>query len=188
MNELHNHIIYATTSGELWLGTDSAVDLFDQKKGLFIHFTHDSSNAKSISYKRARVFFEDSKKNLWIGTQGGLNVFIRKDSSFSYYLEEHGLPNNQIKGILEDDHGNLWISTNKGISKFIHGTDRPHNPVFKNYDVWDGLQGNEYNENAVTRVKTEKCILEARMVPSGVYIYPLQTDQYSLEKKLLLMK
>ena len=46
-----------------------------------------------------------------------------------------------IHGILEDDHGNLWLSTNKGISKF-----NPADTTFRNYDVMDGLQSNEFNQ------------------------------------------
>jgi len=48
-----------------------------------------------------------------------------------------------IYGILEDDHGNLWLSTNRGLSKFD-----PQTETFKNYDVKDGLQSNEFNQGA----------------------------------------
>src|SRR5258705_13979360 len=54
-----------------------------------------------------------------------------------------GLPNEAIFGILEDNHENLWISTNKGLSKF-----NPATMNFKNFDVEDGLQSNEFKENA----------------------------------------
>jgi len=145
--------VFESSYGEIWLATSSAIDLFDKEKGKFIHYMHNNSGNKSISTNGATLFFEDSKKNLWIGTRQGLNVFNRKDSTFSYYLEEDGLPNNQINGMLEDDRGNLWISTNKGISKFINGIDRPENPVFKNYDVSDGLQGNEFNKRVFCKGK-----------------------------------
>ncbi len=145
--------LFETSFGELWISTDSAIDLFDKENQTFVHFTHDSSDAMNINFKRARVFFEDSRQNLWIGSQGGLNLFNREDSTFRFYYEKHGLPNNQIKGILEDDHGHLWISSNKGISKFIQGIEKPENPVFKNYDVGDGLQGSEFVEKSC--IKTD---------------------------------
>jgi len=47
---------------------------------------------------------------------------------------------------LEDDDGNLWISTNKGLSRFnptIEGDS-----AFRNFDIHDGLQSNEFNMNA----------------------------------------
>lgn len=48
-----------------------------------------------------------------------------------------------IHGILEDNDGNLWLSTHKGLSKFD-----PINETFRNYDVNDGLQSNEFNGGA----------------------------------------
>jgi signal transduction histidine kinase/ligand-binding sensor domain-containing protein len=145
--------LYETSFGEIWLSSSRTVELFDKKSEIFTHFSHDRDDIKSISYDGANMFFEDSKGNLWIGTIGGLNVFNRKDSTFDYYQQKDGLPNNQINGILEDDHGNLWISTNKGISKFINGINRPENPAFKNYDVGDGLQGDEFRPRSYCRDK-----------------------------------
>ncbi len=145
--------VYKNSYGEIWLSASRTVDLFDKKTEKFIHFSHDRNDINSISYDGANLFFEDSKKNLWIGTVGGLNVFNREENTFSYYQQEDGLPNNQINGILEDDHGNLWISTNKGISKFVNGINRTENPIFKNYDVSDGLQGNEFRPRSFCKGK-----------------------------------
>jgi len=44
---------------------------------------------------------------------------------------------------LEDDRGRLWLSTNKGLSRFD-----PQTKTFRNYDVTDGLQSNEFNSGA----------------------------------------
>jgi len=145
--------LFESSYGEIWLSSSMTVELFDKETDKFIHFSHDRNDIKSISYDGANMFFQDSKKNLWIGTVGGLNVFNREDSSFSHYQQKNGLPNNQINGILEDDHGNLWISTNKGISKFVNGINRPENPVFKNYDVSDGLQGKEFRPRSFCKGK-----------------------------------
>ena len=54
-----------------------------------------------------------------------------------------------IFGILEDEHENLWLSTNKGISKF-----NPITGLFRNYDVRDGLQSNEFNQGAYHQSKS----------------------------------
>jgi ligand-binding sensor domain-containing protein/signal transduction histidine kinase len=145
--------VFESSYGEIWLSSSTTVELFDKKTEKCIHFLHDRNDIKSISYDGAIMFFEDSQKNLWIGTVGGLNVFNRKDSTFIYYQQKDGLPNNQINGILEDDHGNLWISTNKGISKFLGGINHPKNPVFKNYDIGDGLQGDEFRPRSFCKGK-----------------------------------
>ena len=56
-------------------------------------------------------------------------------------MMKDGLPGDYILGILEDDNGNLWLSNNPGLSKFNPLTEK-----FRNYDVEDGLQSNEFEE------------------------------------------
>ncbi len=53
------------------------------------------------------------------------------------------LPNEVIYGILGEKRGFLWLSTNRGLVKFD-----PQSVTFKNYDVRDGLQNNEFNMGA----------------------------------------
>ncbi len=48
-----------------------------------------------------------------------------------------------MNGILPDADGYLWLSSNNGLSRFDPRTDH-----FKNYDVTDGLQSNEFNYGA----------------------------------------
>jgi signal transduction histidine kinase/ligand-binding sensor domain-containing protein/DNA-binding response OmpR family regulator len=129
--------------GKIWISTTGGVDVFDRAAGTFKHFSYYTSDTKSVG-GIVYIFFEDSQKNLWLGTNNGLNVFDRNENNFDRYTKEDGLPNNQIKGILEDAKGNLWISTNKGLSKFVQAIKRPREPIFKNYDLDDGLQGIEF--------------------------------------------
>lgn len=80
---------------------------------------------------------------IWIGTNQGLNRLDPESGEIILYLEEDGLANNLIYGIVEDDNGNLWISTNNGLSKsFVENGKR----VFRNYIQRDGLQSNEFNQ------------------------------------------
>jgi ligand-binding sensor domain-containing protein/signal transduction histidine kinase len=186
--------LFESSYGEIWLSSSMTVEFFDKNSERFIHFSHDRDNLKSISYDGANMFFEDSKKNLWIGTIGGLNVFNREDSTFSHYNQEHGLPNNQINGILEDEHGNLWISTNKGISKFINGINRPRNPIFKNYDVGDGLQGDEFRPRSYCKDKDGRMyfggkngfnVFHPDSLTENSYIPPLVITKFLLFNKSL---
>jgi ligand-binding sensor domain-containing protein len=85
---------------------------------------------------------------MWFGTETGLHLFHEEDSTFSVYRSENGLPSNIINAILEDKEGNIWLSTNNGISKFIQGSSIPQKPVFENYNLWDGLQGNKFNQRS----------------------------------------
>ena len=88
----------------------------------------------------ARTVVEDKDGSFWIGTWGmGMSRYDPETGAVQQYLEQDGLPNNFVKGILMDEGRNLWISTEKGLSKFSLTTR-----TFKNYSVSDGLQGNLY--------------------------------------------
>jgi PAS domain S-box-containing protein len=145
--------ILESSNHELWVSTSNGVDLFNKETETITNFRYDTANIRSISFNGANVIFEDSKKNIWLGTDGGLNLFVRKDSSFIYFRDENGLPDNSIKGICEDNQGNIWITTNNGVSKFINGIHNPEKPVIRNYSKGDGLQGNEFNKRSIYKTK-----------------------------------
>ncbi len=67
--------------------------------------------------------------------------FHRDGQSFEAFGFDDGLPNDRIYYIQEDDSGKLWFSTDNGLSQFD-----PASRVFRNYDVQDGLQGDEFNK------------------------------------------
>jgi signal transduction histidine kinase/ligand-binding sensor domain-containing protein/DNA-binding NarL/FixJ family response regulator len=134
-------ILYEDSLGFLWVGTRVGLNKFDRETETFMRYLHDPENAASIFALR-----EDQKGTLWVGTQVGLYKFDQETetSTFSLatstlYTEKDGLPNNTILGILVDKQNNLWLSTNQGLSKF-----NPQTKTFRNYDVSDGLQSNEF--------------------------------------------
>ncbi|MBE9562112.1 MAG: response regulator, partial [Proteobacteria bacterium] len=135
--------IYEDFAGMLWIGTQGGgLNKFDPKTETFTIYQHDPDQTTSISHNDVFAVYEDSQHRLWIGTQGGgLNLLDRKTQIFTHYRQIDGLANDVIYGILEDEQGNLWISTNGGLSKF-----NPDNNTFRNYDVFDGLQSDEFRE------------------------------------------
>ncbi|MEZ4764422.1 MAG: triple tyrosine motif-containing protein [Calditrichia bacterium] len=84
---------------------------------------------------------------MWLGTAGGglVEMIEQPDGTinFKHYTSKNDLANNVVYGILEDEDGNLWMSSNKGISKY-----NIRSGTFKNYDIEDGLQDNEFNAKA----------------------------------------
>lgn len=158
----HNYAYYLfeDSKNNFWIGTASGgLNLFDREKEEFLYIRTEEDNLSSLSNNIVLSIFEDRNNTLWIGTSGGLNklnskleanLFKKiKDSSlaisFTRYGNKEGLPNEVIYGILEDNKGSLWLSTNNGLVKFnLLST----NPVVKIYDVRDGLQSNEFNQNS----------------------------------------
>ncbi len=137
--------IYRDKEGDFWLGTwKNGLIRFRQTKKDMIVYRHDVKDPFSLNNNTVFSILEDHRGNLWIGTYGGgLNKLDRRTGKFIFYTRKDGLPNDVIYGILEDDHGNLWMSTNKGLSCF-----NPETGQFLNFDVNDGLQGNEFNLGA----------------------------------------
>jgi len=132
--------IYEDSLGVLWIGTIVGLDKFDRETETFVHYQHEDNNPNSLSSGQVYDIYEDSRGFLWVGTAGGgLNKFNRATGTFSHYRKKDGLPNDTINYILEDEQGKLWLSTNKGLSKFD-----PQMETFRNYDVSDGLQSNEF--------------------------------------------
>ncbi|MEO7523115.1 MAG: triple tyrosine motif-containing protein, partial [Ferruginibacter sp.] len=139
--------IHRDAKGILWLGTLEGLYRFDPEKKSWKQYKNISGDLTSLNNNLIFSICPDPlqpDKYLWIGTKGGgLNLFDQGEGTFKHYTEKQGLSNDVVYGILGDAGSNLWMSTNKGISKFDTQTRQ-----FKNYNVNDGLQGNEYNRNA----------------------------------------
>jgi len=130
----------------IWIGTyGGGLDLFNPETGKVIHYIHDDNIRKSLSHNRILTIYKDTKGRLWFGTDGGgINrLNDRNKKTFDIYSEKKGLANGTVYGILEDKNCNLWLSTEKGVSIF-----NPNTGTFKNYDMDDGLQSNEFNTGA----------------------------------------
>ncbi len=139
--------IHRDKKGILWLGTLEGLYRFDPEKETWKQYKNIAGDISSLNNNLIFSICPDPlqpDKYLWIGTKGGgLNLFDQLSGTFKHYTEKQGLSNDVVYGILGDAAGNLWLSTNKGISQFD-----THTSQFKNYNVNDGLQGNEYNRNA----------------------------------------
>ena len=134
--------IYEDRSGVLWIGTSrGGLNKFDRETGRFIHFKHNPDNPGSLSANSVVSIYEDRSGDFWVAAySGSLNKFNREKQEFTHFTKRDGLPSDFVLSILGDDDDNLWLSTHKGVSKF-----NPRTKTFRNYDVHDGLQSNEFN-------------------------------------------
>ncbi|HID39902.1 MAG TPA: histidine kinase [Calditrichaeota bacterium] len=153
--------ILAGDDGSLWVGTwggglDKLTfqqDALGQEVVNIAHYKHNPNDTTSISSNSASILFKDSKGRFWVGTHGaGINLFDPIENHFTNISMKDGLPNNVIYGILEDGQGFLWLSTNNGLCRF--NPDLRGAEAFKNYDESDGLQSNEFNNQAYFKSKS----------------------------------
>jgi len=130
----------------IWIGTirGGMLHLNPETNALHRYDATSFEHGRSINNNDVYSIYEDPAGIVWIGTAGGgLNRYDPTTGSFTYYTTQLGLPNDVIYGVLPDRAGNLWLSTNYGLSRF-----NPRTRKFKNFDVRDGLQSNEFNANA----------------------------------------
>lgn len=135
--------IYRSSKGILWVASNPGGlnAMIPSETNIFHHYISTPSDSASIGSNLIKTIHEDNNGTMWFGTDGGgLNKLLPDGKSFQQYLEEDGLPNNTVYGILEDSSGSLWLSTNKGISRFI-----PSSNEFWNFSLNDGLQDEEFN-------------------------------------------
>ncbi len=136
-------VVIEDTEGMLWIGTiDQGISRFDPETEKFTDYVYYPDDPlHSLNNQRIKCLYYDKDGKLWIGTNGGgLNYLETETGEFGHYTTEDGLPSNVVYGILEDIEGTLWISTNNGLSRF-----NPATGTFRNFDVADGLQDNEFN-------------------------------------------
>ncbi|TMM56774.1 response regulator [Maribacter algarum] len=148
--------IFEDSEGNIWFGTANGLCRLSPDQVLspnpqFEVFQNDPQNKNSLSHNYILALYESTMGDFWIGTfGGGINKFVSVSQdgkpSFISYTESQGLPNNVIKGILEDENQNLWLSTNQGLTRFDSKAGE-----FKNFDVNDGLQSNEFQELAALK-------------------------------------
>ena len=135
----------------LWIGSVNGLFCFDIKEEKMLRaYLNDENDSTSISNNVSFSFLtdvENPERYLWIGTKGGgLNRLDKQTGKFTHFSTKHGLANNVVYGILPDYEDNLWLSTNRGLSIFNISSGR-----FRNFDVSDGLQSNEFNRYAYLR-------------------------------------
>lgn len=99
--------------------------------------------------------FQDRNGNIWAGTKqdGALLLSKKLEVLANYNTDSHAIANNDVKSILEDEEGDIWFSTNSGLSKLVLSVHSVDSLSVSNYDITDGLQGDQFVARAGTIVR-----------------------------------
>jgi len=166
--------LYLDHTGQLWLGYQQGlISRLDPQTGIFTHFP------PQPGLGLIEAIHQDQAGLMWLATQTGLVSFDPATEKITRYTDKHGLPTSYVDGILEDQAGNLWLSTQKGLSKFD-----PQHVNFRNFDVSDGLQGNEFSGRAAWQAS------DGRMFFGGTHgltaFYPDQIEDNPYQPPIVL--
>lgn len=130
--------IFKDSHGNIWVGTDGGLALFNPEAGRFTTFRDGrgrglSSNIYSIA--------QPDDNNLWIGTElDGVYIldlrryfFLQPGRMNLQHITESGnrysLSNATVKSVFRDSFGNIWLGTYGGGINFIGHTE----PLFRRY-------------------------------------------------------
>ncbi len=149
----HNQVfaLHEARSGRIWAGTADGLNLIDPASDAVRAFRHGRDNPGSLSSDVVRVIHESADGSIWIGTHGGLNQLAELGpgpARFERILKQDGLPDSTVYAILEDSSHRLWISSNRGIATLDLDTR-----AIQDFSIKDGLQGQEFNGGAFSRLR-----------------------------------
>lgn len=183
--------IYNFKAGELILGTEKGLFLFDIKNEKLQKIF--PLNENEGSFKSIKSIYTDYKHRYWIATDGGGIVIL--DNHFKVlrnFNTNNGLNNNVVYGILPQNDSSLWISTNAGICNIIWNEKNIYNNVgLKShcYDELNGLQSNEFNTGAYTLLKDNSMVFGGLnginvFKPENIKNSPMKPEVYINELKV----
>ncbi|MBF4508690.1 response regulator [Flavobacterium sp. JLP] len=136
----------------VWVG--STTGLYKVMTNDFVTFSvvsfRDKMSEKLKNHKSTHTIntlYEAENKEIWIGTDGaGLFSYNKKKDSLKWYINFKGLHEKSISSIVESNDGGIWLSGKKGITRL-----NLKNKTTFNYSIYDGLLGNDFNNNSVLK-------------------------------------
>jgi ligand-binding sensor domain-containing protein len=140
--------LYTDSIGNLWVGTDDGLNLYDPEKKQFKRYKQNPGNPNSLSNNVIYTIYEDVNHILWIGTDFGLNFYDQVNDRF--WQTNHdpsnakSLSNDLIRVIFKDASGTIWVGTYGGGLNQYDGRKKK----FRHYKnvAWDP---NSINNNNV---------------------------------------
>jgi PAS domain S-box-containing protein len=142
--------------GNLWLGGENTAQYVDRSRSTVRTYDYHPDDPHGLGRGVVAAIHVDSRGNVWLGTESGLNCLPASTQRMRRYTTADGMPHDTVTNILEDSSGSLWLTTNRGLSKLVDAVHVPDRPRFLNFDVHDGLQGQEFTRGAAFKGRAGK--------------------------------
>lgn len=129
-NSLSNDTVTAISGkdGVVWIGTGNGLDRLDKRSGQIRAYSHQASQADSLSNSKITALRLTPDEKLWVGTQDGLNLFDTVNGRAQHFQNEpqrsDSLSSNLVHALTYDKPGpgetvgNLWVATGNGLNVF----------------------------------------------------------------------
>ncbi|MBD8347572.1 two-component regulator propeller domain-containing protein [Dysgonomonas sp. HGC4] len=115
----HNRVnAIVKKENKLYLGTlTEGLIVYNLENKQYTVYKNTPNDAYSISDDYVKVLFIDRNDNLWVGTQNkGISYLKKGAKEFTYYNENNGLTNNNIRNITEAPDGSIVVGTFNGLN------------------------------------------------------------------------
>jgi signal transduction histidine kinase/ligand-binding sensor domain-containing protein/CheY-like chemotaxis protein len=105
--------------GLFWIASSKGLSQFDPRSGTVLRqYSHDVTQADSLTSDHIRRMFLDRDGVLWIGTDdAGLNTYDTHQSRFAYYRHDPNNPNSLSSGVPSSidaaDESHVWVGVDK---------------------------------------------------------------------------
>lgn len=103
--------------GNLIIGTDNGLYIYNKETGQTRHLFHDSKNGQSLCNNIIWCSYVDRADNVWLGTDYGLSLALNNPIyQFIHISEMTGSSDgNQFTSIYKDNQGNYWFGGTNGL-------------------------------------------------------------------------
>ena len=171
-NTLNAYVVsclYEDKNRNIWIGTTAGVNILDHKTSRFRYLKNNSKDTNSLIQNEVNSIIEDARGWVWIGTGEGLSIYHPRTGKFKNLSEDVGLPENTVFELLEDEDHHIWYSSRKGLYKIsVIAEGKTYKFRYSKYNKSDGLQGSQFNINAVCKTKAGELIFGG---PNGFNIF-----------------
>ncbi len=135
---------FKSPSGHLYAGSaEKGMFDIDLKNLTFVNYLHQPGNAASIANNTVFTF-ASSGKTVWVGTEDGLDIFDGDKGTFTHYIDENQLDDNENSSInsIFYNNGILWVGTYESGIKYYDSNLSSFQYYYKDATKTGGISNN----------------------------------------------
>jgi signal transduction histidine kinase/ligand-binding sensor domain-containing protein len=111
------------SKNELWVGTETGLNLFNTETFKSQFFQHDPENKISVPNGKIRDIFKDSKGRTWLASFGGGVAYMKNDDMLFRTFKNDpkdpkSISSNNVYCVHESLTGDIYIGTESGLNRF----------------------------------------------------------------------